>query len=72
MSSLLTANVSVKRDIPGETGAIYKHIILSISVQQGRKDMKIVCFYMVKLFKYNGHTPLLELEVTILKCNAYG
>ena len=28
---------------------------------------QIVCFYMVKLFKFNGHTPLLELEVAILK-----
>ena len=24
-----------------------------------------MCFSMVKLFKFNGHTPLLELEVAI-------
>jgi len=29
--------------------------------------MFAVCFNMVKLFDFNGHTPLVELEVAILK-----
>lgn len=34
----------------------------------GRFNSCGVCFNMVKLFDFNGHTPLVEFEVTILKC----